>query len=169
MTEDDMEETMTKAKLLATLKQKRAEFDAAVARVPHDQLTAPNVQGEWSVKHIIAHLTNYEAWMADRLYEQLRGINYVPTPLDMMHFDERNKIVHAQHKDRTLDDILAWSQATHKRLIEGIEAHTEAFLTEPQQFEGAPEPVIIWKMMQGDIYDHYADHIPFIEEFTHVH
>ena len=161
-----MTESMTKAELLATIKQKRAEFDAAVAKVPHDQRTAISVQGEWSVKDIIAHLTNYEAWMADRLHERLQGIDYAPAPLDMMHYDERNKIIHEQNKDRTLADVLAWSQATHKRLIEGIEAHAEAFLIEPQQLAGAPEPVIIWKMLRSEVYDHYAEHIPFIEEFA---
>jgi hypothetical protein len=160
-----MTDKITKAELLQTLKEKRAAFDATIAKVPHDQLTTQNVQGEWSVKDIIAHLNYYEGWIADRLHEQLQGKSYIPTQLDMMHFDERNKITYAQNKDRTLEDVLTSSKQTFERLVAGIEAHTEAFLTEPQTFEGAPEPVVIANMLSGDVYDHYADHIPYIEEW----
>ncbi|HEX5692552.1 MAG TPA: maleylpyruvate isomerase N-terminal domain-containing protein, partial [Roseiflexaceae bacterium] len=74
-----MEESMTKAKLLETLRRERAEWDALVAQVPRDRMTIPGVAGHWSVKDVIAHLTYYERWLADRLHEQLRGESYMPT------------------------------------------------------------------------------------------
>jgi hypothetical protein len=58
-----MIESMTKDKLLAILRERRAEFDEAVAAVPQDQMTIPGVDGkdgEWSLKDVIAHLTYYE-------------------------------------------------------------------------------------------------------------
>lgn len=159
-----METKMTKAKLLETLRAKRAEWDAAVAEVPADKMTEPGVAGHWSVKNIVSHLTYYERWMADRIHEQLRGENFVPTEIDMIgSIDARNDAIYQRAKDLPVETVMADSQQTFQRLIEGVEAHNEAFLIEPQQFEGAPEPIIVWKMLRSEVYNHYGLHIPSIK------
>lgn len=164
-----VDEQMTKAKLLKTLRSRRAEWDATLAEVPESWMTERGVAGEWSVKDIIAHLTYYERWYADRLHEQLRGEYYTPTEIDAMHYDERNEHIYQQNRDRPLDDVLAESRLVFQRLIEGVAGHSEAFLTEPQEIEGAPGPVIVWQMLRGDVYDHYAQHIPSIREWLAAH
>jgi uncharacterized damage-inducible protein DinB len=160
-----MADQMTKSKLLELLRVKRAEWDAVLAQVPQDSMTEPGVAGHWSVKDIIAHISYHERWYADRLHEQLRGESYTPTEIDMMPFDERNGHIYEQNRDRSLQEVLVESQQVFPRLIAGVEAHSEAFLTEAQQFEGAPGPVFIWQMLRGDVYDHYAQHIPSIQEW----
>jgi uncharacterized damage-inducible protein DinB len=159
-----MNEPMTKAMLLETLRARRAEWDAALAEVPIERMTEPGVAGAWSVKDIVAHLTYYERWFADRLQEQLRGDPYIPTALDFMG-DARNDVLYEQNRERPLDEVLADSRATFQRLLAGVEAHSEAFLTTPQHFEGAPGPVLIWQMLRGDVYDHYPQHIPAIRHW----
>jgi hypothetical protein len=151
-----LNETMTKIVLLETLRDRRAEFDAVLMKVPQEAMTLPGVQGEWSVKDIIAHLAYYERWMADRIHEQLRGETYTPNELDMMHFDARNIIIHGLYKDHTLPEVLALSQVAFHRLVSGVEAHSEAFLTEPQ-------PILVGEMLRSEVYDHYRQHIPYIE------
>lgn len=160
-----MEAQMTKAKLLDLLCSKRAEWDAVIAEVPRERMTEPGAAGHWSVKDVIAHLSYHEGWYADRLHEQLRGETYTPSELDMMHWEQRNPIIYERNRDRPLEDVLAESKQVFQRLIEGVEAHSEAFLTEPQVFEGAPEPVVIWMMLRGDVYEHYGQHIPSIKEW----
>jgi hypothetical protein len=161
-----MGDSMTKAKLLDILKARRAEFDAALALVPESRMTQPGAAGYWSVKDVVAHLTYYERWMADRLHEALRGEVYTPGPLDFIHWDERNAVIYEQNKDRALDDVRAESIGVFRRLIEGVESHAESFLIEPQQFEGAPAPILIWDMLRSEVYDHYRQHIPSIEAWA---
>ena len=156
-----MDERMTKERLLDLVQSRRAEWDALVALVPRERMTEPGVAGHWSVKDIIAHLTYYERWFADRLHEELVGQRYTPNELDMMG-DARNDIVYEQTRDQPLEMVLDESRAAFERLIAGITAHSEAFLTEPQQFEGPPQPMIIWQMLAGDVYDHYPQHIPSV-------
>lgn len=160
-----MHEPMTKARLLDLLHTRRAEWDALLAQIPEGWMTEPGAAGHWSVKDVIAHLSYYERWYADRLHEQLRGENYAPQPIDLMHFDERNAIVYEQNRARPLEDVRRESREVFQRLIEGVEAHTEAFLTEPHEFKGAPGPVLIWQMLRGDVYDHYPQHMPSIREW----
>jgi uncharacterized protein (TIGR03083 family) len=159
-----MDEPMTKPRLLDLLRTRRAAWDAALAQVPAARLTEPGVAGEWSVKDVINHLTYYERWYADRLHEQLRGAAFVPTELDRMG-EARNDVVFARDRHKPLAEVQAESAQTFARLIAGIEAHPESFLIAPQQFEGAPGPVLIWQMLRGDVYDHYPQHIAMVERW----
>jgi hypothetical protein len=157
-----MDEAMTKPRLLETLLARRAAWDATLARVPPERMTEPGVAGPWSVKDIITHLTYYERWIADRLHEALRGEVYRPGELDRLPFDERNDRIYQQRRAQPLAEALTESHAAFERLVAGVEAHTEAYLVEPQQFEGAPAPVIIWQFLRSEVYDHYGRHAPAI-------
>ena len=160
-----MDDQMTKTRLLATLRSKRAEWDALLAEVPPAEMAEPGVAGEWSVKDIIAHVTYHERWFADRLHENLRGETYVPTEMDRMEFDERNERIFQQNRNRSVSEVLAESQQVFQRLMAGVQAHSEEFLLEPQHFEGAPEPVTVWQLLRGDVYEHYGEHLPAIKNW----
>ena len=157
-----MDDQMDKTTLIETLRSRRADWDAALAEVPLDAMTEPGVAGEWTVKDVVMHLAYHERWYADRLHEILRDERYTPTEIDRMPFDERNGHIYRQNRDRPLAEVLAESREAFDRLVAGVEAQTEAFLIEPQHFEGAPGPMILWQMLRGDVYDHYGDHIPAI-------
>lgn len=155
---------MTKQELLDTLQARRAEWDAALASVPVELMSEPGVAGEWSVRDMVNHLTYYERWIADRLHEQLRGESYAPTELDMIG-EARNDIVFERTRHLSPAEALAASRQAFQDLIDGVRAHSESFLTEPHAFEGAPVPVVVWRLLQGDVYDHYRLHIPSIERW----
>ncbi|MBZ0299174.1 MAG: ClbS/DfsB family four-helix bundle protein [Anaerolineae bacterium] len=159
------EAPMTKGMLLDTLRSKRAQWDGFVAGIPKDRMTEAGAAGKWSVKDVIAHLTYHERWIADRLHEQPRGEGYAPKEIDAMSDDARNEVIYQRERDRPLQEILADSQAAFARLMEGVEGHTEAFLTEPHEFEGAPEPIIVWQFLRDNVYDHYSLHMPSIRHW----
>lgn len=153
----------TKNDLIETMLSRRAEFDALLARVPEGRLAEPGAAGEWSVKDILAHLNRYVRWLAERLHEQLRGESYAPTATDMMHFEERNRVYHEQDRHLPLADVLAEWHSAHEHLMAGVQAHSEAFLLQPQTFPGAPQPIVVADMLRSEVYDHYRQHVPSIE------
>lgn len=161
-----MSETMTKAQLIETLKAKHAEWEAAIAKVPVNRMTQPQVAGYWSVKDLIAHLGAYTRWYADRLAENTQGIVYAAQPEDMLETDARNDVFYRRYKDHSLAEVQEFEQKAFDDLMRGVEANSEAFLTEPQIFQGAPGPMLVWKMIEGDVYGHYALHIPQIEAWA---
>lgn len=164
-----MDETMTKAKLIETLRTKRAEWDAAIAKVNVNRMTQPQVAGYWSVKDLIAHLGSYERWYADRLQENLDGIVYTPQETDWMDTDARNEVYYQRSKDRSLAEVREYEEQAFDDLMRGVEANSEAFLIEPQTFPGAPGPMVVWQMLRGDVYGHYDLHIPQIEAWAVNH
>jgi hypothetical protein len=164
-----MDSQMNKTKLIELLCVNRAQWDAVLAEVPTHKMTEPGVAGEWSVKDIIAHINFHECWYADRLEGQRHGEIYVPTELDIMPFDARNDLIFQQNRERPLFDVLAESHEVFQRLIQGVQASSEAFLIQPQQFPGAPQNVIIWHMLRGDVYEHYREHIASIRAWLASH
>src|SRR5215212_8045204 len=145
-----MNEPITKAGLLRELRAARAEWDALIAEVSPACMTQPGAAGDWSVKDIIAHLTSYDRWFVHASEAHFRGEMPPLDGTEGMDFEQRNQFRHKQTRDQSLADIQAESQQVFDRLLEVVEAHSEEFLTQPQQFEGAPGPLLIWKMLEGD-------------------
>ncbi len=160
-----MDDQMTKARLLETLREKRAEWDALLAEVPEEWMDEPGVAGEWSVKDYVSHMSYHERWFADRLHEALRGEIYIPNEMDRMDFEQRNDRIFQATRHLTLEEVLAESRQAFQRLVDGMEAQPEEFLIEPQRFEGVPETVRVWQMIWGDVVDHYAAHFPAIRSW----
>jgi uncharacterized protein (TIGR03083 family) len=154
-----MEQTITKAGLLHELRAARAEWDALMAEVGPARMTQPGVAGDWSVKDVIAHLTSYERWFVQASEAHFRGEMPPLDGTEGMDFEQRNQFRHQQTRDQSLEQIQAESRQVFDRLIEVVQAHSEAFLTQPQQFEGAPGPLLVWKLLEGDGYEHYRDHM----------
>ena len=122
-------------------------------------MTEPGAAGDWSVKDVMAHLTSYSRWFVSASEAHFRG---EPPPLDGsegMDFEQRNLFWHQQTRERPLTEVQAESQWVFSRLLEVVEAHSEEFLTQPQQFEGAPGPLLVSKMLEGDGYEHYREHM----------
>ena len=95
----------------------------------------------------------------------LTGIPYHITEIDTKPWQEVNQIVYETHKEQPLAEVMAESHKAFEHLLQAVRMHTEAFLTEPQQFEGVPTPVIIWHMLSGNVYNHYLEHIEIIQNW----
>jgi hypothetical protein len=156
-----MDTAMTKAQLLDNLRTGRAQWEALLAQVGADHMTTPGVEGDWSVKDVIAHITLYEQRTAERLEAAARNERPAPSPwpadLDM---DARNALIYEAHRDQPLAEVQAESQQAFDRLVAAVEALPEDALVEPGRFawlEGDP----LWEVIPGNSYAHYEEeHTP---------
>jgi uncharacterized damage-inducible protein DinB len=82
---------MDREKFLSRLTSARREWDAALASVPWERMTTPGVNGGWSVKDLVAHIT----WSEREMMEVIRQRALVGSPLWALGQDERNAIVYA--------------------------------------------------------------------------
>lgn len=55
-----MAERKTRDDVLRLVGDSRAELDTALAKVPADRLEEPLLDGDWSVKDLMAHVTYWE-------------------------------------------------------------------------------------------------------------
>ena len=160
-----MTETMTKAKLLEELRTARAEWDALMAEVGDDRMQIPGAAGNWTVKDVIAHLTSFNRWFVNASEAHFRGELPPRDGTEGMPPETLNQHFYQLNKDKPLEQVLAESRQVYQRLLELVEAHTEEFLIQPQQFEGIPGTFVIWEILDGDNYGHSREHARSIRQW----
>jgi hypothetical protein len=67
-----MNSHMNKTQLLDLIQAARADFETLLAGIPEAWMTEPGVEGEWSIKDIIAHI----AWASVRVWGWCRPMHW---------------------------------------------------------------------------------------------
>ena len=159
--------TTTKAQVIEHMRAGRLAWEALLAEVPQARMREAGVEGQWSVKDIIAHVTVYEDWTADQLEGVARGETAMvmrpdePEGADTFDTDQRNAAYYAAHKDRPLDAILASARSAFPRLLAAAEALPEEALLERRRLDWLGGAAL-WELIAGNSYDHYAEHLAAI-------
>jgi hypothetical protein len=101
---------------------------------------------------VLAHI----AWGEREGVGLVRARALVGSDLWRLSQDERNAAVHAQNRDRPLDDVLAESATVADEYVAALESLSEDELNDPAHFAGMPPTWRPWRTL----YDphHYAHH-----------
>src|SRR5437763_10382965 len=98
--ETPVTEQIDKAELLAQMRAGYNTFEALLAGLNETQMTTPGVNGVWSVKDNLAHLT---AWHLRQL-DLLQGVRQGKEPgirlVEDWSVDEFNEQLYQENKDR---------------------------------------------------------------------
>ncbi len=156
-----MSGSITKRELLEDLRAGRAEWDTLIAKVDPARLDEPGVEGEWSVKDIVAHVTWYEREMIDLFNTHvLTGSELWGQPQDA-----RNAEVFKQNRERPPTEILAEAQQVFRELYAALQPLDDQDLNDPSRFQNMPGEWVPWQILAGNSFTHYPDHIPSIEQW----
>lgn len=162
-----MNEEMTKEKLLDEIHQERERFEETVVKLTKDQMIDPSLEGGWSVKDILAHISTWETRMIEWVEQALKGeIPELLAPCRSWDdLDEMNKRSYSENLDKSLSLILSEFQASFPKAVQAVEDTPEAALIDPNQFEwrnGSP----LWKIAAANTYWHYKEHGEQITAWT---
>lgn len=75
---------------------------------------------------------------------------------------ERNSAVHEEIKDVTLQEVRAWADRTFPALIEQLELLPEEAYADATYFERMPVEWVPWKVIAGNTFKHYPEHLAAI-------
>jgi uncharacterized damage-inducible protein DinB len=145
---------MDKETFLEAMRAARAEWEAALARVPAERLLEPGVAGGWSVKDVIAHV----AWHEREMLGVTRQRALVGSPWWDDDTATRNEKIYAQHRDQPLSDVLAEAAAAYRELEAALEALEEADFEDAGRFAGMPAEWTPWELFADNTTTHYRDH-----------
>jgi hypothetical protein len=162
-----MKDPTSKSELIQAIHTARNEWDTLIARIPHHRLSESVASGPWSIKDVIAHVTEYDRWLALGLAMRLQKPPQIW--LDDISLDEFNAVLHQQIADRNPEDILLDSNRVFQDLINEVEAHSEAYLFGTHRVEGVSFDVIPFQLLKSESYGHYHDHIPAIRAWLSSH
>lgn len=165
-----MADPTTKAELLAACNDAQQQVEETIAPLTPAQMTAPGVNGAWSIKDELAHLTFWN----QNLLIRLRAATTDETP-DPAHFaksdveiDEWNARVFTENKDRPLEDVLTDFRDTYTQVVDALTPLADAALFDAKRFawtNGTP----LWRWVAGDITEHYPEHLEQIERWLTTH
>src|SRR5438552_10626889 len=130
--------TLSKAQLVSELKQENADWQALLDDIGEANMTQTEVAGGWSIKDIVAHLTEWRRRTVKRFQAALNhGPDSVlpPWPSELQDVDEINAWIYESNRDRPLADVLSDSREVFQHLMDAIAAFSENELQDPQRFE----------------------------------
>jgi uncharacterized damage-inducible protein DinB len=156
-----MDAIMTRASFLDKLRSARSEWDDMLAEVPRELLEEPDVEGDWSIKDIMAHV----AWHEREMVEVLRAREVAGSPLWELPTNERNAAIYEENRHRTLDDVLSDSGRVFRQLLREVEALSDDDLNDPSRFKEMPTDWLPWKLIAENSYEHYPGHVDSIRNW----
>lgn len=149
-------EQISKPELLARIRSERQNLEDTLAQLNEEQVIQPNIEGEFSVKDILAHITVWEKRMSRWVNETILGeIPEIPAP-DMTwdDLDQLNHQTYLENCDKPMDKVLEDFNLSFQEVLKVVENTSEEDLIEAERFrwrEGHP----LWKMVAANTWWHY--------------
>ena len=148
-----------KQAILTRMQDSYAAFEAGLASLYAGQMTAPVLDGGWSVKDIVAHLNVWHRRALDILdpVEPVRVPGIPASGIEDTALDQFNAQFYEAHKYQPLDEALAAFRESYRQLLAAVERMSEAHLMSSLQDETR-----LWQVVAGNTYEHYPEHLSAI-------
>jgi hypothetical protein len=156
------EHSMTGARLAAILQEERERWNTLVAQVSQDRMEMPGVEGDWSVKDLIAHLTWYERAVVEGAQQILTTGTFTRRRRGDLSLDENNVQIAAASRDRSVREVQDEAAQVFAQLLAVVNACPDQILNDPTLL-GLPEDLVPWMAIANNSYAHYREHEPALQ------
>jgi hypothetical protein len=153
------DQPMTGARLVEILRAERTQWNALLDQVGLDRMDIPGVEGEWSVKQLVAHLTWYERAVVEAAQQVLNSGTFTRPRPEGMSLDEMNAQIADESLARPASDVLAEARQVFDQLLALIANCPQDLLNNPQVL-GLPDDMPPWMRVANNSYAHYREHEP---------
>lgn len=156
---------MEKSELLETLEDSHQELVEMLEDLPESMLQAPGVMGDWSIKDILAHLTQWEGQIVTLLFQAKQGMAQPSTA----HFsedsvDKLNARWHQQGQGRSLEMVWSDFVGVRKQVLRRVNEFSDLDLQDPQRYPWLNgQPLYMW--IFSDTIEHEEEHGDAIREW----
>jgi uncharacterized protein (TIGR03083 family) len=156
----------TKDDLLYHLSADRQQLEQAINGLSEEELTRPGPEG-WSVKDHLAHIIVWErsglALMAGE--DRAAAVGIDRDFYENGETDAQNEILYQQHKDRSLDDVLAEFREVRAKTIEAVSQLSDEELHQPYSHFQPSDPsnqTPAIEVIIGNSTEHDLEHLEWI-------
>jgi hypothetical protein len=148
---------MTKDEIITALDDTRREFLAAIAGLSDEQLQEPGVNGDWTVKDIMHHISLWEAETVTLLFQTASGQTPSTVHFTQQHFDQTNAAWYAQGQSRLLQDIRQDFEGVRRQTRRRLDDFSEEELNNPQRASWQRDHPL-WEWIGSDSFQHEPEH-----------
>ena len=153
---------MNKAEILKALEDEHERFLDLIEDLPPEDLTAPGVNGDWSIKDIMAHINSWEAELIKLLFQARQGAKPTSIHFRGVNVDEINEAWHQERKSRHLEQVLDDFHAIRLQTIRRVNAFSDQELTDPKRFSWQKN-IPLWRWIAENSFAHEAEHRQQVE------
>ncbi|MCJ7432988.1 MAG: ClbS/DfsB family four-helix bundle protein [Anaerolineales bacterium] len=117
-----MSKPTTKNQIIEAAQTERTALEQLLTDLTLEQMTQPNVVGDWSVKDVLGHLIEWEQMVINWYKAGAKG--KVPvTPSEEYNWaqlPQLNQAIYLKHRDRSLADVQKDFKASYKKIMRTI-------------------------------------------------
>jgi hypothetical protein len=151
---NDQDQNFSKSKLLEQIRSEHGLLEATLARLTHAQMLIPGVDGEWSAKDALAHISTWERWMISWTNSLLRAEKPgTPASWDV---DRMNAETFARVREFALADVLQEFRLSYWDSLALAESlgEKQLLVQYPDTWPMGP----LWKGIEDNTSGHYKQH-----------
>jgi hypothetical protein len=152
---------IAKQELLEQIRSERGLLEGTLARLTHAQMLLPGVDGKWSVKDALAHISTWERWMIRWTNSLLQGNKPdTPEPWDIEHM---NAGTYHRVKDFPLAEVLEEFRQSYWDSLALVEQLSEEQLQTIYSDTWPLGP--LWTGIAANMNWHYKEHRADIQKW----
>jgi uncharacterized protein (TIGR03083 family) len=136
-----------KTDMLQRVRTSRDTFAEALAAVPPERMTEPGVNGDWTVKDVLAHITWWEQHLLQRLRTGQEPL-YAPGDDPRQVTDAANAAIYTEHREQPLEDVRAAFDTSYQELLSTLQALPPEDLADDEFYD----------TIGSDTFSHYQQH-----------
>jgi hypothetical protein len=150
---------MNKSELLNWLQEEYQKWEAFLNEIGEGRMDQPGVNGDWSMKDIVAHLTGWNRWLVVRLQAAGRGEPepLPPWPAHLQTDDEINAWIYESNRGRSAREVLDETHQVFQQLLAVIDSLPDDVRIEFIE----PKFYLVWlgneRFPVGEFFDHFHD------------
>ena len=135
------------------------QWQALLDEIGPARMETPGVNGDWSMKDIVGHLTGWNRHLVNRFQAALRGQPEpaTPWPAQLETDDEINAWIYDSNRGRSLRDVLDESQQNLQKLFTVIENVPDDIRIEHIE----PSFYLVWvgdqRYVASEFFNHFHD------------
>ena len=147
---------MKKSELLNWMQEEYQKWEAFLDQIGPGRMDQPGVNGDWSMKDIVAHLTGWNRWLVARLQAAGRSEPEPPPPWPayLQTDDEINAWIYESNQGCSVRAVLDESHQVFQQLLAVIEGLPNEVLIEQEWH-------LVWlddkRFPAGEFFDHFHD------------
>lgn len=147
---------MNKTELLNWLQEEQQQWEALLDEIGPARMELPGVNGQWSMKDMVAHLTGWQPKLIADIQAAQRGEPEPPPPwpTHLQTEDEINAWIYESNRERSVREVLDESRQVFQQLLVVIEGL-------PDDVRIEPEWHLVWlngkRFSASEFFDHFRD------------
>src|SRR5574341_1688067 len=147
---------MTTHDLLKRLDRAWADFEESYAGLSDAQMLEPGVQGQWSVRDILAHVTTWEEEALKHLPLVLAGGRPPRYSVTYGGIDAFNALMTERKRGLSLPEVRRHQDEVHRRLRDYVRSMSDELITREARFR---------RRLRLDTFGHYPKHARAVREW----